>query len=83
MSRSLIEKLETMAARGTEHEREVAAAKLTALRGRRPPPPRPPTAVGASPMPFGRWASTMTNNGTSSTASYFIRNAFIVRSPHS
>lgn len=49
MSDDLLAKLERMAARGTEHEREVAKTKIEALAGRLPPPPpRPPTAVAAA-----------------------------------
>lgn len=48
-TRTLRQKLEAMAARGTEHEREIAREKLAAM-GEQPPPPRPPTSTG--PMSF-------------------------------
>lgn len=47
-----------MAARGTPHEREVARAKIDAI-GRRPPPPRPPTAVGWIDPDDEWWSAVM------------------------
>jgi hypothetical protein len=52
MSDSLIAKLHRMAEGGTEHEREIARAKLaTMAAGDRSPPRRPPAPPAAGPAP--------------------------------
>jgi len=61
-NRTLREKLQAMAERGTEHEREIAQTKLDAMGAG--PPRRPPTAVGAAGLPADDW----TVSGTTWTA---------------
>lgn len=77
-TRTLVEKLEAMAASTVnEHEADVAARKLLELRGKQPPPPNRPTAVGAStPEPWndgtGVWGVSYTNV-TSTTVGWTVR----------
>lgn len=66
--RSLRQKLEAMAERGTEHEREVARTKLEAMG---PPPPPPPTRNAAAMPPWNDGDGWMTFTGPDGTVVRF------------
>jgi len=71
-TRTLRQKLEAMAERGTEHEAAIARTKLAEMGEE--PPNRPPTRnAAAAPMPewYARTVWSNNNTGTVATGTWF------------